>query len=164
MCSPNAGLNSAHTLIAIALGSNQGDRHAHLDLGLRRLAEAFGPLVRSTIVETAPEGVPGPQPPFLNMAVLGHTSLSAAATLQQLLAIEHEARRERPYPLAPRTLDLDLVLFGDDVLDTPALVLPHPRFRERRFVLGPLVEIAADWRDPVTGLTIRQLLDQLDRR
>jgi len=75
------------------------------------------------------------------------------------LTIERERGRERPYPGAPRTLDLGLILFGDAVIDEPGLVVPHPRFRERRFVLEPLAEIAPELVDPFSGSTIRELLD-----
>ncbi len=146
---------------AIALGSNLGDRRAALAFALRRLGEVFGPLQQSSIYETAAEGTPEPQPPFLNMAVVASVAGDAAATLSRLLAIEIEAGRQRPYPLAPRTLDLDLILFGDEVIDTPELTVPHPRFRQRRFVLEPLAEIAPDLRDPLTGLSVSQLLGRL---
>ena len=117
----------------------------------------------SSLVETAPEGVPEAQPPFLNAAVIGATVLAPPALLASLLAIERMDGRERPYRHAPRTLDLDLVLYGDRVLKEPGLEVPHPRFRERRFVLAPLAEIAGDWRDPVTGSTISALLRSLPR-
>ena len=81
--------------------------------------------------------------------------------LDALLEIERARGRERPFRGAPRTLDLDLLLFGDAIVEEPGLIVPHPRLRERRFVLEPLVEIAADLRDPVTGLTAGELLGRL---
>ena len=103
----------------------------------------------------------GPQPMFLNAAATGESMLSAPALLDVLLAVEQRFGRERPYVSAPRTIDLDLILYGNDVIETEALTVPHPRFRERRFVLEPLAEIAADWIDPVTGKTIGELLRAL---
>ncbi len=84
--------------------------------------------------------------------------MSARALLEALLATEQARGRERPYANAPRTLDLDLILFGDAVLDEPGLTVPHPRFRERRFVLEPLAEIAPTLVDPVSRRTIADLL------
>ena len=92
---------------------------------------------------------------------MGETTLSARSLLDELLAIERQRDRQRPYVNAPRTLDLDLILYGDRTLDEPGLVVPHPRFRERRFVLEPLLEIAPDLVDPATGLTVRELLDRV---
>ena len=86
--------------------------------------------------------------------------MSARQLLELLLAIERERDRERPFPRAPRTLDLDLVLFGDEVISEPDLSVPHPRFRDRLFVLEPLAEVAPDLRDPVTGKTVGELLVQ----
>jgi 2-amino-4-hydroxy-6-hydroxymethyldihydropteridine diphosphokinase len=99
--------------------------------------------------------------PFLNGAVVGTSAEDPRALLERLRAIERERGRERPFIGAPRTLDLDLILFGSAVLDEPGLSLPHPRFRERRFVLEPLAEIASDLVDPVTGLTVSELLARL---
>jgi 2-amino-4-hydroxy-6-hydroxymethyldihydropteridine diphosphokinase len=92
---------------------------------------------------------------------VGETALSARALLETMLSIEEHLGRVRPYPGAARTVDLDLILYGDAVIDEPDLVVPHPRFRERRFVLDPLAEVAGDWTDPVTGLTISALLEKL---
>ena len=103
----------------------------------------------------------GLQPIFLNAAATGESMLSAPAVLDVLLAVEQRFGRERPYERAPRTIDLDLILYGEEVIKTEGLTVPHPRFRERRFVLEPLAEIAADWIDPVTGKTIGELLRAL---
>jgi 2-amino-4-hydroxy-6-hydroxymethyldihydropteridine diphosphokinase len=89
---------------------------------------------------------------------VGETALAPRALLEALLAIEQERGRERPYLNAPRTLDLDLILAGDTVVEEPGLVLPHPRFRERRFVLEPLAAVAPELRDPVSGRTVAELL------
>ncbi len=93
----------------------------------------------------------------------GTTALDARSLLDELLAIERDFGRERPYPGAARTLDLDLILLGDDIIDEPGLQVPHPRFRTRFFVLGPLAEIAPDLRDPVTGGRVADLLKRLLR-
>jgi len=111
----------------------------------------------SNVRETAPFGVSEPQSAFLNAAAVGTTALTARGLLTAILAIEHERGRERPHRNAPRTLDLDVILFGDSVIDEEGLRVPHPRFRERPFVLEPLAEIAPDLVDPVTGLTIARL-------
>jgi 2-amino-4-hydroxy-6-hydroxymethyldihydropteridine diphosphokinase len=149
------------TRVAIALGSNLGDREDYLRSALDALTPSLDRLRISTFHDTAPVGV-GPQPTFLNAAAVGETSLSARALLETLLAVERDLGRERPFPGAPRTLDLDLILYGDSIIDeAPSLIVPHPRFRERRFVLEPLSEIAPDWRDPVTGKTVEELLRTL---
>jgi 2-amino-4-hydroxy-6-hydroxymethyldihydropteridine diphosphokinase len=147
--------------IAIALGSNLGDRDAHLRGAVSALSSVLTHLRVSPFHETEPIGVAMPQPMFLNAAAVGESTLSAPAILDVLLAIEQGFGRERPYRYAPRTIDLDLILYGDAVIDTPGLTVPHPRFRERRFVLEPLSEIAPDWIDPVTGKTIAALLNGL---
>jgi 2-amino-4-hydroxy-6-hydroxymethyldihydropteridine diphosphokinase len=145
--------------VAIALGSNVGDRAAHLHHAISRLRPLLDDLLVSRYHETLPVGTPGPQALFLNAATVGRTALPARALLSALLAIERERGRERPYASAPRTLDLDLVLFGASVLEEPGLSIPHPRFRERRFVLEPLAEIAPEMTDPVTNKTVRELLN-----
>jgi len=143
---------------AVSLGSNLGDRRAHLDYAVSRLRTLFTNLRVSSYQDTDPVGVPDHQPLFLNAAAVGDTALGARSLLDALLAIERERGRERPFPGAARTLDLDLVLYGNLVTDEPGLIVPHPRFRERLFVLGPLVEIAPDLVDPVTGSRVADLL------
>ena len=148
------------TKVAIALGSNLGDRRAHLAFGLAALPGFVTNLRQSSWHDTAPDGVSPDQPRYLNGVVVGETSLTARELLDRLLAIETAAGRTRPSPMAPRTLDLDLILFGDKNIEEPGLAVPHPRFRERLFVLEPLAEVAPDWIDPVTGRTISDLLQQ----
>jgi 2-amino-4-hydroxy-6-hydroxymethyldihydropteridine diphosphokinase len=145
--------------VAIALGSNLGDRHAHLAFAVAKLSEFVADLRVSSLYETEPVGV-GDQPRFLNAAAAGYTTESAHQVLGRLLDIERERGRERPFPGAPRTLDLDLIFYAAEIIDEPALRVPHPRFRERRFVLEPLAEIAAGWRDPETGSSVAELLKE----
>ena len=144
--------------VAIALGSNVGDRRAHLDYAVAALRALLTNVAVSRYYDTVPVGVSGPQAMFLNAAAVGETALAPRALLEALLAIEQERGRERPYLNAPRTLDLDLILAGDRVVEEPGLVLPHPRFRERRFVLEPLAAVAPELRDPVSGRTVAELL------
>ena len=148
------------TSVALALGSNIGDRESHLQFAIARLSHLLSNLRVSPFLDTEPEGV-GPQPQFLNAAATGETTLDARGVLDALLSLEGERGRQRPLVGAPRTLDLDLILFGDQVIDLPDLQVPHPRFRERRFVLAPLAAIAPGVVDPVTGLTVGELLDRL---
>jgi len=129
-----------------------------------QLSQLITDLVVSDYIETEPEGEGlQDQPLYLNAVAVGRTTLSARNILDRLLAIEHDYGRERPYPGAARTLDLDLILLGDAIETSPGLDLPHPRFRERFFVLGPLAEIAPDLVDPVTGLRVWELLRNLLR-
>ena len=149
------------TRVALALGSNLGDRHAHLNHAVGRLQTVLRHFQVSRYRETVPVGMRGPQRMVLNACATGDTTLSARALLDVLHGIEDERERERPFPNAPRTLDVDLILYGDARLDEPDLIVPHPRFRERLFVLEPLAEIAPDLVDPVSGATVRDLLTAL---
>jgi 2-amino-4-hydroxy-6-hydroxymethyldihydropteridine diphosphokinase len=149
------------TRVAVAVGSNLGDRRRHVLFAQQHLVRLLENLRMSTMFETEPVGVVGVQPAFLNAAAVGDTALSVHAFFRALQEMEQAAGRERPFPGAARTLDLDLILFGTTILREPQLEIPHPRFRERRFVLEPLAEIAPDLRDPVTSLTIAELLARL---
>jgi 2-amino-4-hydroxy-6-hydroxymethyldihydropteridine diphosphokinase len=144
--------------VVVALGSNIGDREAHLAFAVARLAPLFTTLRQSSWHDTAPVGVAGKQARYLNGVAVGETWLGARQLLDELLAIERDAGRTRPSLNAPRTLDLDLILFGSERIREPGLVVPHPRFRERLFVLEPLAEIAPGLVDPDTGETISALL------
>jgi 2-amino-4-hydroxy-6-hydroxymethyldihydropteridine diphosphokinase len=159
--SASAGSNNP-AFVAIALGSNLGDRRGHLDWAIDQLRDLLHDLQVSTISETDPLGVSDTQPLYLNAVVTGQSTLGPGELLGLLLDLEDERGRERPHWRAPRTLDLDLILHGSHVIADEGVEVPHPRFRDRRFVLEPLCEIAPDARDPVTGKTVRQLLQMLD--
>ncbi len=146
----------------VGLGSNLGDRPAALREAIRRLALVPGVAIGeiSSFRETEPIGKTN-QPRFLNAALELEFDRSPEELLEHLLRIEHELGRVRGERWGPRSVDLDLLLFGDRVLSTDRLTLPHPRMAERRFVLEPLAELAPDLLVPGTGRTVRQLLTGL---
>lgn len=148
--------------VAIALGSNVGNREQYLRDAIAALSPHVSSLKLSRFFETEPVDMPGEQRHVVNAAATGETALSARDLLQRMLDVERQLGRTRPHPGAARTVDLDLILYGDSVIDEPpTLIVPHPRFRERRFVLEPLAAVAPDWTDPISGLTIAQLLENL---
>ena len=147
--------------VALGLGSNLGDRRAHLEWAVGQLRGILKNLRVSSILETDPVDVPDEQPRYLNAVAVGETDLAPEDLLASLLAIERARGRERLSPKAARTLDLDIILYGGRIMRTPTLEVPHPRFRDRAFVLGPLAELAPEWIDPVTGKTIRTLNSEL---
>ena len=146
----------------IALGSNLGDRRATLDAALRLLAESPGvKIVRvSAFLDTAPVGKTD-QPRFLNAVAQIETSLPPRRLLELLLALETQLGRVRTEHWGPRTLDLDLILYGQRIISEPDLVVPHPLMHERAFVLEPLAEIAPDAPHPVLKMTAAELLPRL---
>ena len=148
--------------MVVALGSNLGDRRAHLQYAVSRLGECLREILVSAFIETPPkEPSPPGSPTFLNAVMVGWSAESPATQLRRLHRIEDDRGRCRTVPGAARTLDVDLILVGDLVVDTTTLTVPHPRFRERDFVLGPLASIAPELIDPVSGISIRELFAQL---
>jgi 2-amino-4-hydroxy-6-hydroxymethyldihydropteridine diphosphokinase len=148
--------------VYIALGSNLGDRRATLDRAIEALRNRPGIVVTriSSFHETDPEGGPPGQGKFLNAAAELSTDLSPRQLMNLLLEVEKESGRVRRERYGPRTLDLDLLLYGDFQSQDPDLIIPHPRMHERLFVLEPLVEIAPHAVHPIMGLTVQDLLQE----
>lgn len=150
-------------MVVIAFGSNLGDRRTIIREAADKVAALLSHFRLSSIVETAAVGAGlEHDPPYLNAVGVGGSDRPAREIYEALRSIERDAGRTRPYRGAPRTLDLDLILAGDEVTEDTDLQVPHPRFRERLFVLAPLCEVAPELVDPVTQLTIRQLRARLN--
>lgn len=146
----------------LGLGSNLGRREAHLGHALRRLGEEAGRLTGvSGVHETDPVGFED-QPAFLNLAARLETSLEPEALLALARSIEAERGRARSFRNAPRTLDVDILLYGDRRIHRPGLTVPHPRMTERAFVLVPLLELAPALVEPGTGTPYRAYLEELE--
>lgn len=148
----------------VALGSNLGDRHQifHQTIRALDLREEVELLRVSSFIETDPEGGPPNQPQYLNAVAAIKTSLTPLELLTALGLIEQQLGRHRIEKWGPRTIDLDLLLLGDEIIDSADLTLPHPRMHLRQFVLQPLVEIAPEVCHPVLHKTVRQLLADLE--
>jgi len=153
-------------IAAIGLGSNVGDRAAHLRAGVEALRHAASTslLGVSAFIETLPVG-PVTQDPFLNAAAAIETTMPPRELLNFLHRVERSRGRDRETEVrwGPRTLDLDLLLYDDLVIDEPGLHVPHPRMHERRFVLEPLAKVLPDALVPGYGLSVRTLLGRLPR-
>jgi len=145
--------------VYLALGSNIGDREANLRAAIQSISTAGIPVLReSCIYETEPVGYTG-QRWFLNMVVEAETALFPLQLLARTGKIERALGRVRTVPNGPRTIDIDILLYGDAVVRTPRLEIPHPRMHQRRFVLAPLADLAPGLRHPLLRQTVRQLLD-----
>jgi 2-amino-4-hydroxy-6-hydroxymethyldihydropteridine diphosphokinase len=149
------------TTAYLSLGSNLGDRAANLRAALTPLEAAGVLLAVSAFYETQPVEVLN-QPWFLNCVAALETEKTPRELLQTALRVEAEMGRLRMRDKGPRNIDIDVVLFGDAVVDEPGLKIPHPAMHRRRFVLEPLVEIAPEARHPVLGKTARELLAELE--
>lgn len=148
----------------IGLGSNLGERKSHLMTALSLLTETDGVTVirTSSFLENPPVGGPPDSPQFLNAVVKIETILKPHLLLQRLMEIEQALGRERRVKWEPRVIDLDILLYGDNIISSDELVIPHPLLHERRFALAPLAEIAPEATHPVLQMTASGLLDNLN--
>ena len=147
--------------MAIGLGSNLGSRLDHLAAGSRALRGILDRATFSRVYETRPVGVVE-QPRFLNACGTGWTDLEPETLLRELKAAESARGRRRGARWGPRELDLDILLYGDEIVETGELRIPHPELVHRAFVLVPLAEIAGSWVHPVAGVTVAELAARLD--
>jgi 2-amino-4-hydroxy-6-hydroxymethyldihydropteridine diphosphokinase len=138
--------------VLIALGSNLGDRALFLRHAVSQLSQVVHVVRVSSFIETDP--VDAPPPKYLNAVVAGYTDLSPTALLETLHKIESRLGRRRTTRNAPRVIDIDLILHGANLIRTRTLTIPHPRYLDREFVLGPMRELNLGWRDPATGAKI----------
>jgi 2-amino-4-hydroxy-6-hydroxymethyldihydropteridine diphosphokinase len=134
----------AEVTVWVALGANLGDARGQVETAIAKIEQqlAAGPLVVSRLYRSAPHEAQGPD--YVNAVVRFATSWSAPALLDGLQGLENQAGRERPHRHAPRTLDLDLLFYGEAQMDSPRLTLPHPRWADRAFVLYPLADVSPD--------------------
>ncbi len=146
--------------VFLALGSNLGDREEHLRRAIGALhAPDLRVLRVSPVYETSPQGMLE-QGWFLNLVLEAGTSLLPLQLLRRCQRVERLLKRQRKVLNGPRTIDIDVLFYGNAVIRGPAIEIPHPRYRERRFVLQPLADLEPEWRDPVSGATVRAMLGE----
>lgn len=148
--------------VAVALGSNIGDSYTILETAIKNLAQIPGIILEARSNWYKTKAIGPPQPDYLNGCVIMQVNMTPDLLLASLLEIENKFGRIRKKRWAPRTLDLDLLLYDDLILHTSNLQIPHPRMRERAFVLVPLAEIAPNWVEPVTRRSIQELAKDVD--
>ena len=148
------------TTVYLALGSNVGDSSAHIKKAVGLLAEAVKDIKQAPVYRSKPVGHTD-QPDFLNTAVCGRTNLEPDELLVFLQGVEAKVGRTQTFRHGPREIDVDIIFYGDLRLETPALTVPHPAFRDRDFVLQPLCDLDPELVDPSTGRTVSQLLDAI---
>ncbi|NMG06748.1 2-amino-4-hydroxy-6-hydroxymethyldihydropteridine diphosphokinase [Brasilonema sp. UFV-L1] len=147
---------------AIALGSNLGDSRSILEAATETLAQTPGIVLKAKSSLYKTKAVGPPQPDYINAAAILQVEMMPQLLLKTLLQIENKFGRVRQERWGARTLDLDLLLYGDFIVNAPNLQIPHPRMRERAFVLVPLAEIAPDWVEPISDCAIKELVKQVD--
>ncbi|MBE9028796.1 2-amino-4-hydroxy-6-hydroxymethyldihydropteridine diphosphokinase [filamentous cyanobacterium LEGE 11480] len=147
---------------AIALGANLGDPEATLEAAIKTLDQTPQIRVEQCSSWYLTKAIGPPQPDYINGCAILQTSLTPPQLMQTLLEVENQFGRIRRERWGARTLDLDLLLFDDVVLESPDLIIPHPRMGDRAFVLIPLAEIAAHWIDPISQFAIATLVEQVD--
>ena len=149
--------------VYLGLGSNLGDREANLRRALQDLTPSITLVKSSSIYETEPWGYKE-QPQFLNCACNVLTQLSPQELIDAIKKVERAIGRQPTFPYGPRIIDVDILLYGDLLIDEESLVVPHPRLSQRAFVLIPLVELSPDLVHPRLGLTLSELLERVDGR
>lgn len=145
----------------IGLGSNLGDRLANLSAAITAMEPEVHPVECSSVYETPPWGYID-QPNFLNQVVKAETELSPADLLSYLKRIEQDLGRQATFLYGPRMIDLDIIFFDDEIINSPPITIPHPRMESRGFVLQPLADLAPELKHPVLDISVQDLLDQVD--
>lgn len=146
--------------IFLALGSNVGDSQAHIEKAIELLGEKVGNITRAPIYISKAVGFTE-QPDFLNTAIKGQTDLKPRELLRFVKDVEQKVGRIQRFRWGPREIDVDIIFYASEVMDKPGLTIPHPRFKERDFVLKPICDLNPEYVDPLTRLSVQTLLSNL---